>query len=188
MIFSPCSAEQAQRINACPANVSPAKFPNRTASPRTFRPGLCCSRAAQPPPKPRGQGPPRMRSLHRRQADEVEAFWFPPVPHVSRYNRMKRQQQPHPAFAGVAAVVCLCLHVRGGCRPGRCKVEERTQTRDSQHHAKTMFTEHILTFMSGYVKRFSNGFDFFTPLRRRAGSAPALPRRAGRISAARRTL
>ena len=39
------------------------------------------------------------------------------------------------AHASVAAVVCLCLRVRGGCRPGRCKVEERTQTRDLQHHS-----------------------------------------------------
>lgn len=66
-------------------------------------------RASEPQGSPRGQGPPRMRSLHRRQADEVEAFWFPPVPHVSRLHTMKKQQQPHrrsPAWLLLFACAC----------------------------------------------------------------------------------
>ena len=64
MISSPCSAEQAQRTKLCPASL-PRKVFNRTASPRTFRPGLCCSQAAQPAAEAAGQGPPRIKSMQK---------------------------------------------------------------------------------------------------------------------------
>ena len=66
MISSPCSAEQAQRIKLCPRKSPSQSFPPiAQQAPGHFVRGFAVVGRHSPPPKPRGQGPPRMRSLHR---------------------------------------------------------------------------------------------------------------------------
>ena len=66
MISSPCSAEQAQRIKLCPRKSPPQSFPPiAQQAPGHFVRGLAVVGRHSPPPKPRGQGPPRMRSIQK---------------------------------------------------------------------------------------------------------------------------
>ncbi len=66
MIFSPCSAEQAQRIKLCPRKSPPQSFPQSHSKPPDISSGgFAVVGRHSPPPKPRGQGPPRMRSIQK---------------------------------------------------------------------------------------------------------------------------
>ena len=66
MISSPCSAEQAQRIKLCPRKSPPQSFPPiAQQAPGHFVRGLAVVRRHSPPPKPQGEGPPRMRSIQK---------------------------------------------------------------------------------------------------------------------------
>ena len=79
MIFSPCSAEQAQRIKLCPRKSHPQSFPRKVFPQSHSKPpdissgGLPCASSktrraaghAQPQGSSRGQGPPRMRSIQK---------------------------------------------------------------------------------------------------------------------------
>lgn len=116
--------------------------------------------------------------------------------------RLKKAQSPPPAHphitknsshTGVSRCGCCCLLVLA--RPRRMQTRTLQSGRENTNEgfatsfAKTMFTEHILTFVFDFVKQFSKFFELFLTLPRRcAKSAPAPPRRAGRTSAARRTL
>lgn len=125
----------------------------------------------------------------------------PPWPSPQR-GRLKKAQSPPPAHphitknsshTGVSRCGCCCLLVLA--RPRRMQTRTLQSGRENTNEGfatsftKTMFTEHILTFMFAFVKQFSEFFALFLILPRRcAKSAPAPPRRAGRTSAARRTL
>ena len=66
MISSPCSAEQAQRIKLCPRKSPPQSFPPiAQQAPGHFVRGLAVVGRHSPPPKPQGQGPPRMKSMKK---------------------------------------------------------------------------------------------------------------------------
>ena len=66
MISSPCSAEQAQRIKLCPRKSPPQSFPQSHSKPPDISSGgFAVVGRHSPPPKPRGQGPPRMRSIQK---------------------------------------------------------------------------------------------------------------------------
>ena len=62
MISSPCSAEQAQRIKLCPRKVFPQ---SHSKPPDISSGGFAVVRRHSPPPKPQGEGPPRMRSIQK---------------------------------------------------------------------------------------------------------------------------
>ena len=75
MISSPCSAEQAQRIKLCPRKSPPQSFPPiAQQAPGHFVRGLAVVGRHSPPPKPRGHGPPRMRSMQKALGHFVRGF------------------------------------------------------------------------------------------------------------------
>lgn len=101
---------------------------------------------------------------------------------------VKNSQQPSRQMpARLLAVDCCAARPRRmQTRTLKWKREHKRGGRKHHSH-KTMLTEHILTVVSVFVKRFLKNSGFFLTQCRRAGSAQARPRHAGRISAARRT-
>lgn len=102
---------------------------------------------------------------------KAQSPMLPAHPH-----RMKQQQQPHrckPAWLLLFACACTSA---ADADPDAAKWKREHKRGILQHRKeKTMFTEHILTFVSAIVKRFSKVFELFShtavPLRKICASS-----------------